>query len=154
MILQTTIIDILERLADVEQLAAELYGHYARLFSTHPVASKVFAQMQREEESHRNQVMRQKQVVARFLSANDFIDVDMAGVDIVANAILRKISESRLSLKDAVDFAIWMESAGMESAYRTAASRYSTHLEKLAHALSIEDSAHIEQLKKLRASSG
>ena len=150
--IQTTIMDILDKLADVEQLASDLYAHYAGLFISTELAHDIFSEMQMEEESHKDQVLLQKQIVKRMLASRDYIEVDISGVNTVANAIMGQISNNSISLSQAVDFAIWMETSGMESAYRLSAARYNVALESLARKLAAEDSVHIHKLNKLRDS--
>lgn len=149
--IQTNILDILDRLSDLEQLAANLYAHYGKLFNENRDALDLFGQMQMEEESHRDLVLLQKHLLSRVLSSADFLVVDMENVDSVANAILAQISDSQVSLSKALEFAIWMETSGMESAYRFAATKYCEPLERLSKKLSADDHAHVLKLKKLKS---
>lgn len=152
MFIRIRIIDIFDRLAEVEQLAAELYMFYAMQFADNPAAHDLFETMSREEEGHRDQVLRQQITLSRTFSAGDYVEVDLSGVDQVANAMLLQMRKSATSLKDAVDFAIWMESTGMESAYRMAAAKYTPEVSSLASEISADDNRHLQQLKTFQAS--
>jgi rubrerythrin len=151
MFIRIRIIDIFDRLAEVEQLAAELYKYYAMHFVDNPGARELFETMSREEEGHRDQVLRQQTTLSRTFSAGDYVEVDLSGVDQVANAMLLQMRKSAPSLKDAVGFAIWMESSGMESAYRMAAAKYTPEISSLASEISAHETRHLQQLKTFQA---
>jgi rubrerythrin len=151
MFVRIRIIDIFDRLAEVEQLAAELYTYFAMQFADNPGAHDLFETMSCEEEGHRDQVLRQQITLSRTFSAGDYVEVDLSGVDQVANAMLLQMRKSAPSLKEAVDFAIWMESTGMESAYRMAAAKYTPEITSLASEISADDNRHLQQLKTFQA---
>jgi rubrerythrin len=147
MFIRTRVIDIFDRLAEVEQLAAELYQWYAMRFSDDAAVRELFETMSREEEGHRDLVLRQQLSVSRSLSAGDYVEVNLAGIDQVANAMLLQMENTAPSLREALDFAIWMETTGMESAYRLAAAKYNPEFASLASEISADDNRHLQRLK-------
>lgn len=142
--------EVLQRLATLEQRASDLYAHYATLFREDANAESLFLKMKKEEDNHRTQVLLQERL-ARYSSASaSLIAVDMSGVESVLQAIESQLSFHEVDLLAALDFAIMLETNGMEASYRTLLTRQNSDLAKLAKALAAGDQQHIRKLMAFR----
>ncbi|MBN2716257.1 MAG: hypothetical protein JXX14_10410 [Deltaproteobacteria bacterium] len=140
----------MEKIARLEQIAADLYEHFANIFSNDVALNALFSRMKREEMNHKSQVLLQKR-----LSNNDLFEhlpqpVDLTAIDQTIDMLREQLSIETLHPKDALEFAIMFESQGIESAYRGVLSLQNVALAKLAKALSAGDDAHVKRLKEMR----
>ncbi|MBN2340091.1 MAG: hypothetical protein JXX29_08665 [Deltaproteobacteria bacterium] len=143
---------VFDRLSEVEQLAADLYSHYASVFADVGFARELFLAMKDEELNHKSQVEMQKRILARSPGGFDMVDVDMSGIDNLVQKVRAEISATARSLSQALDFAIALEKGSMESAYRTVIARHHSDLSSLVAMLSAGDKQHISRLERLRDS--
>lgn len=142
--------EILERLAHLEQRAADLYNHYAKLFRDDRDSCALFSRMEKEEKNHKAQVLLQLRVAQRTQPPINMITADLSGVDSVIRAIERQLEQRHMDILDALDFAIMLEKHGMEAAYRILLTRKHPHLSKLTTALASGDQYHVNGLKEFK----
>ena len=144
--------EVLRRLATLEQRASDLYAHYATLFCEDAQAESLFVKMKKEEDNHRTQVLLQERLARNSSASASLVSVDMSGVESVLQAIESQLSFHEVDLLAALDFAIMLETTGMEASYRTLLTRQNSDLAKLAKALSAGDQQHVRKLMTFRNS--
>jgi rubrerythrin len=144
--------EVLRRLATLEERASDLYAHYATLFCEDAEAKSLFVKMKKEEDNHRTQVLLQERLARSSRASASLVSVDMSGVESVLQAIESQLSFHEVDLLAALDFALMLETNGMEASYRTLLTRQNADLAKLAKALSAGDQHHIRKLVTFRES--
>ena len=142
--------EVLSRLAVLEQRAADLYAHYASIFRDDSGAHALFLRMKREEEGHRAMVGLQARLVNGTDASVDLLAVDMSGVDAIVQAIEAQLQLHDIDYLSALDFAIMLETTGMESSYRTLLTKQNSDLARLAGALSSGDQEHVKALLRAK----
>ena len=143
---------MLSHIALLEQRAADLYAHYASLFRHDAEAHTLFLRMKREEDGHYALVKLQERVVNGSDAGIVPVAVDMSGIDSIVQAIEAQLSVRNTELLNALDFAIMLETNGMEASYRTLLTRQNPDLAKLSNALSSGDQHHVNNLKRVKES--
>ena len=146
-----TLESVMDRMAHLEQSAADLYAFYADLFSADAEMQSLFLLMMREEKNHKSQVLLQKRLMVD--SLKDEVDnrINLEVIDTTIKAIRKYIEQKRPTPAEALDFAILLESKGIESAYRSVLASQNSELGPLAKALTAGDDAHVKKLKKMKA---
>jgi rubrerythrin len=144
--------EVLRRLATLEERASDLYAHYATLFCEDAEAKSLFVKMKKEEDNHRTQVLLQERLARSSRASASLVSVDMSGVESVLQAIESQLSFHEVDLLAALNFALMLETNGMEASYRTLLTRQNADLVKLAKALSAGDQHHIRKLVTFRES--
>ena len=140
---------VLARIAELEAASQELYSFYAEIFEEQEDVAKVFREMKREEEAHKNQALFQKRVVDKNSSEFSPVDVEIDGITKLIKEIESHISGGVFDIGDAVDFAIHLEENAIEVHYRTWAAKLCPELTQLTRFLLRGDDHHVQKLRDL-----
>ena len=141
---------ILARIAKLEEVSRALYAFYAEVFEEHEEGARVFSQMKREEESHKNEVLFQKRIVDKNPDRFGRYMVDLSDLEELIGAVDKHISEGIFDIGAAVDFAIALEKSAVEVHYRTWGAKLSPELSRLNRLLKNADDEHIKKLLYLK----
>ena len=145
-----TIGAVLDRIALLEQRTADLYDFYATLFKADWDLFPLFSRMTREEKNHKAQVLLQKRLLSDRRFEPVSTSLDLSGLDAILETIDAHMQFRTIAPIEALDFAIMLESHGMESAYRSVLSNQNPELARLAKALSNGDQYHLQGLKDMK----
>ncbi|MBN2525370.1 MAG: hypothetical protein JXR76_03185 [Deltaproteobacteria bacterium] len=140
----------MDRVAQLEQKAADLYAHYATMFENDAELHALFLRMKREEVNHKSQVLLQKRLLGPSQFDPLIKPIDLKVVDATTHAIEKYIEKESTDIEKALDFAILLEGKGIESAYRGLLSMQNSNLAKLAKAITAGDEQHLIRLKEMR----
>ena len=146
-----TLDKVMDKIAQLEQCAADLYAFYAERFSDDSELQSLFLLMMREEKNHKSQVLLQKRLMSS--SSSDEVDkrINLEAIDVTIKAIRKYIDMKHPTPAEALDFAIMLESKGIESAYRSILASQNAELGPLARALTAADDAHVKKLRSMKA---
>ena len=141
---------VMDKMAQLEQGAVDLYEFYAELFGNDSELQSLFLLMMREEKNHKSQVMLQKRLMHSSLDNEVDRRINLEAIDVTIKAIKKYIEKKRPTPAEALDFAIMLESKGIESAYRSVLAAQNSELGPLARALTAGDDAHVKKLQKMK----
>lgn len=139
---------LLNRTAELEQLAADLYSWYAEIFSDNPAAVGIFVEMKKQELEHRNLVQFQQRLEEKNKGLFQEIDVDLSELNAVLSAVKQHMREGVFELGDAIDFALWLENSMAETHGKSAIAHANPRLARLMRSLSKSDDEHRKRLRE------
>ena len=138
---------VLKHLSELEQAAADLYEWYAQIFDDIEDAKAFFTKMHKEELAHRDLVDFQRRLTVQSSDTFDEVAVQLQEIKAAIGTIEKHMSEGVFELKDALDFACWLENNIAETHYKTAVSKSNPEFAKLIQALAKGDQNHSLQMQ-------
>jgi rubrerythrin len=142
--------NLFRALDHIEVRMAEFYAWLSSVMGD-PEAVWFFAKMSRQEESHRDLVRLEARLVENNATELDTVAVDVADLhDAMTDLDRFEAEHPRPTLKQALDFALQMESRAAEQHYRTAMAQIDTKTSSVVQSLARADEAHTEEIRRFR----
>lgn len=141
---------IFRPLADLERALADLYDHFAQVFSADQELAFFFFKMAAEERGHASLVDYQKRIVQRSNVASIDADLD---VRVIADTLERvkalRAAAEPPSPDEAIRETMRLEANAAESHYRNALRQVDPGVARLLDALGGEDRRHVERIQAM-----
>jgi len=142
------VLKVLRVLEEIETGLEQLYARLADRFDEDPGAFALFANLSRDERSHKNQIGFQIRLVFRERKSFDEVDVDYKGI-VKTNEEIKELLESEEgpeNLEQAVIAAIRFESSAAELYYNKVIIQSNPQIAGLIKTLAKENTRHYESL--------